>query len=42
MKLVEDNLDKVELFNILNLSLVIKLEKSKFQTRFRTYHTILC
>ena len=27
----EDNLDKVELFNILNLSLVIKLEKSKFK-----------
>ena len=28
---VEDNLDKVELFNILNLSLVIKLEKSNFK-----------
>ena len=28
---IEDNLDKVELFNILNLSLVIKLEKSKFK-----------
>ena len=28
---IEDNLDKVELFNILNLSLVIKLEKSKYK-----------
>lgn len=28
---IEDNLDKVELFDILNLSLVIKLEKSKFK-----------
>ena len=28
---IEDNLDKVELFNILNLSLVIKLEKSNFK-----------
>jgi hypothetical protein len=29
---IENNLDKVELFNILNLSLIIKLEKSKFKS----------
>ena len=30
-KAINENLEKVELFNILNLSLVIKLEKSKFK-----------
>ena len=29
---IENNLDKVELFNILNLSLIIKLEKSNFKS----------
>ena len=29
---IKNDLDKVELFNILNLSLVIKLEKSKFKS----------
>ena len=28
---IENNLDKVELFNILNLSLIIKLENSNFK-----------
>jgi len=29
---IEQNLDKIELFNIVNLSLVIELERSSFKT----------
>ena len=31
-KAIKDNLNKIELFNILNLSLIIELEKSNFKS----------
>jgi len=30
-KAIEENLEKVELFNILNLSLIVELDKSKYK-----------
>ena len=29
---IEENLEKVELFNILNMSLIVELDKSKYKT----------
>jgi len=31
-KAIKENLEKVELFNILNLSLIVELDKSKYKT----------
>lgn len=35
-KAIEKNLDKIELFNIVNLSLIVELDKSNFKSALET------